>query len=76
MGLASSPAPKSSERGLPLPAIRAAPGLRLSEIVQREGVLGYLLVLPAFLFLLALVAYPFVMALWLSLTDSDRKSVV
>ncbi len=70
MGLVLSPEPKSSERGLPLPATRAAPGLRLSEIVQREGLLGYLLVLPAFLFLLALVAYPFVMALWLSLTDS------
>ncbi len=50
---------------------RAGPGrLRLGARLQREGVLGYLLVLPALLLLAGLVAYPFVMALWLSLTDA------
>lgn len=60
MGLASGP----------LEAVRPVPGVRLGEVIQREGILGYLLILPAFLILLGLVAYPFVMALWLSLTDS------
>jgi len=68
--MASSPAPKSSEAELPFPQIRPAARGRLSLILQREGVLGYLLVLPALLLLLGLVAYPFVIALWLSLTDS------
>ncbi len=43
---------------------------RLGQVLQREGVLGYLLVLPALLLLAGLVAYPFAIALWLSLTDS------
>ncbi len=68
--MASSPAPKSSEAGLPWPEVRPAGWTRLGQILQREGVLGYLLVLPALLLLLGLVAYPFAIALWLSLTDS------
>lgn len=60
MGLASGP----------LEAVRPVSGVRLGEVIQREGILGYLLILPAFLILLGFVAYPFVMALWLSLTDS------
>jgi multiple sugar transport system permease protein len=43
---------------------------RLGQVLQREGILGYLLVLPALLLLAGLVAYPFAIALWLSLTDS------
>jgi len=43
---------------------------RLGQVLQREGILGHLLVLPALLLLAGLVAYPFVIALWLSLTDS------
>ncbi|HET8578839.1 MAG TPA: sugar ABC transporter permease [Methylomirabilota bacterium] len=62
--------PQSSEAGLPLAAPRAVAGARLGVLLQREGVLGYLLVLPALLLLAGLVAYPFAMALWLSLTDS------
>lgn len=70
MAVASSPGPRSSEAGLPFVAARPAVQGRLGQILQREGVLGYLLVLPAFLLLLGLVAYPFLIALWLSLTDS------
>lgn len=37
----------------------------------REGVLGYLFTGPAVVVLLALIAYPFVLALWLSLTNKN-----
>jgi multiple sugar transport system permease protein len=61
---------RSGEAGLPLPAARPHLGARLSVILQREGILGYLFVLPALALLAGLVAYPFAIALWLSLTDS------
>src|SRR5579884_197449 len=37
---------------------------------EREGVLGYLLITPAVLYILALVAYPFLLALWFSVSDA------
>jgi multiple sugar transport system permease protein len=43
---------------------------RLGQILQRDGILGYLFVLPALALLGGLVAYPFAIALWLSLTDA------
>lgn len=36
---------------------------------QEESTLGYLMVSPAFLFLMLLLAYPLVLAIYLSLTD-------
>jgi multiple sugar transport system permease protein len=45
-------------------------GLRLSEWLNREGILGPLFVAPALLLLLVLVAYPFCMALYFSLSDA------
>jgi multiple sugar transport system permease protein len=45
-------------------------GLRLGEWLNREGVLGPLFVAPALLLLLVLVAYPFGMAIYFSLSDS------
>jgi multiple sugar transport system permease protein len=45
-------------------------GLRLGEWLNREGILGPLFVAPAMLLLLVLVAYPFCMALYFSLSDS------
>ena len=44
--------------------------LRLGEWFNREGVLGPLFVTPALLLLLVLVAYPFCMALYFSLSDA------
>jgi multiple sugar transport system permease protein len=44
--------------------------LRLGEWFNREGVLGPLFVAPALLLLLVLVAYPFCMALYFSLSDA------
>ena len=70
MSLASTPAPKSSEAGLPFPAIWRAVGRQLGQMLNQERVLGYFFVLPAVGLLVGLVAYPFVIALWLSLTDA------
>lgn len=42
----------------------------IREFFQRESVMGFAFIAPAFLILLVLVAYPFAMALYLSLTDS------
>ena len=44
--------------------------LRLGEWLNREGILGPLFVAPALLLLLVLVAYPFCMALYFSLSDA------
>jgi multiple sugar transport system permease protein len=41
-----------------------------ASLLERENVLGYLLLLPAALLLLVFVAYPFLYGLWLSLTDA------
>ncbi len=42
---------------------------RTSALLDREDVLGYVLVAPVVLMLLGFLAYPFGLALWLSLTD-------
>jgi multiple sugar transport system permease protein len=44
--------------------------LRFGEWLNREGILGPLFVTPALLLLLVLVAYPFCMALYFSLSDA------
>jgi multiple sugar transport system permease protein len=50
-------------------ARRAAVAQRTARWLDREDVLGYLLVAPVVLMLLGFLAYPFALALWLSLTD-------
>jgi multiple sugar transport system permease protein len=45
-------------------------GRKISLFFQREPALGYTLIAPAFFWLGVLVAWPFVMALYLSVTDS------
>jgi len=41
------------------------------RILEREAPLGYLLLVPTVVMLLAFLAYPFLFGLWLSLTDSE-----
>jgi len=48
---------------------QARHGRRLADYLQQEHVLGYLLLLPAFLWLAGLVAYPFGMAISYCLRD-------
>jgi multiple sugar transport system permease protein len=43
---------------------------KISRLFQREHVLGYTLIAPAFILLGVLVAWPFFMALYFSVTDS------
>jgi multiple sugar transport system permease protein len=50
-------------------ARRVSVARRTSALLDREEILGYLLVAPVVLMLLGFLAYPFVLALWLSLTD-------
>ena len=60
----------SAGEGVIVAARRPRLGLRLGEWLNREGVLGPLFVTPALLLLLVLVAYPFCMALYFSLSDA------
>lgn len=50
-------------------ARRPSGAKRLSQLLDREDVLGYVLVAPVVIIVLGLVGYPFVLALLLSLTD-------
>ena len=47
-------------------AIRRRGGLHLLE---RERVLGYLLIAPAVLYIALLIGYPFLLALWFAVTE-------
>jgi len=57
---------------LPAAATRARPSIRarLSEFFDREHILGPLFISPAFLLILLLVAYPFCMAIYFSLSNT------
>ena len=56
--------------GVIVAAPRPRSGLRLGEWLNREEFLGPLFVAPALLLLLVLVAYPFCMAVYFSLSDA------
>ena len=60
----------SADAGVIVAAPPPRSGLRLGEWLNREGVLGPLFVTPALLLLLVLVAYPFCMAVYFSLSDA------
>jgi multiple sugar transport system permease protein len=51
------------------PALRRRPVFNLRRWTEREGVFSWLMVIPPALFLVALVGYPFVYGIWLSLED-------
>ena len=51
------------------PALRPRPAFSLRRWTEREGVFSWLMVIPPVLFLVALVGYPFVYGIWLSLED-------
>ncbi|MGH1477117.1 MAG: carbohydrate ABC transporter permease [Geminicoccales bacterium] len=42
---------------------------RVFEALEDERVLGYVLLTPAFLLIMVFIAYPFVLGIWMSLTD-------
>ncbi len=43
---------------------------RLSDVLARDSAVAYTFVAPAFFLILCLVAYPFVLSLWFSLSDA------
>src|SRR5262245_65258180 len=47
-----------------------APGRSLSDLLVRDTPVAYAFIAPAFFLLLFLVAYPFVLSVWLSLSDA------
>ena len=42
---------------------------RIFEALEDERVLGYVLLTPAFLLIMIFIAYPFVLGIWMSMTD-------
>lgn len=58
-----------------MPEGRTAPRRRL-PLLDRERPLGYLLILPAVLYLALFIAYPFFMSIWLSLSDAHTGNRV
>lgn len=49
----------------------AGPSKTRTRLLEREAPLGYALVLPAVLYLAIFIAYPFLMSIWLSLSDAQ-----
>jgi multiple sugar transport system permease protein len=49
---------------------RQLPAMGLADVLVRDTPVAYAFVAPAFLLLLGLVAYPFVLSLWFSLSDA------
>lgn len=50
-------------------AARLSIGKRISQWLENEAVLGYVLMLPALLLIVVFIAYPFSLGVWMSLTD-------
>ncbi len=48
----------------------------IGELLDRQGVLAYLLLLPGLAILTAFIAYPFVSSLWLAVTDQSVSTSV
>ncbi len=42
---------------------------RMHEALEDEKILGYVLMMPALILILVFIAYPFVLGIWMSLTD-------
>jgi multiple sugar transport system permease protein len=48
----------------------------IAEVLDRQGVLAYVLLLPGLLILAAFIGYPFVTSLWLAVTDQSVSTSV
>ncbi len=49
--------------------------VRRTPLLEREAPLGYVLVIPAMVYLALFIAYPFVMSIYMSLTDAQAGSM-
>ena len=48
----------------------------IGEVLDRQGVLAYVLLLPGLLILTAFIGWPFITSLWLSVTDQSVSTSV
>src|SRR5919201_265575 len=48
----------------------------IGELLDRQGVLAYVLLLPGVLILVAFIGYPFITSLWLAVTDQSVSTSV
>ena len=56
--------------------VAAGPLPSIGELLDRQGVLAYVLLLPGLLILTAFIGWPFVTSLWLSVTDQSVSTSV
>lgn len=61
--------PPDSDAGTPEKS--TGPGFARLGLLDREAPLGYILVIPAVLYLAIFIAYPFGMSIWMSFTDAQ-----
>lgn len=61
---------KSEGKVLSISLLKASPWQRLRAYLQQDTVIGYLFISPALLLLLTLVAYPFCIALYFSVSNT------
>src|SRR3712207_2818612 len=67
------PAPRgpAMARSIGIADVRRRTSLAGLHLLERPSILGPVLVAPAILYILVLVGYPFVLAVYLSMTDTD-----
>ncbi len=58
-----------------LPRARAAPAARLGHVLESERLLAAMLLTPAVVLLGVFIAYPFVMGIWLAMSDTSVGNV-
>ena len=57
-------------------SVTAGPAPTIGELLDRQGVLAYVLLLPGVLILVAFIGYPFITSLWLAVTDQSVSTSV
>ena len=62
---------ESSSSALVLEQLKPSIVARLQSLLNRENIFAYILLVPALLVLLIFIAYPFVLGIWLSLTNKQ-----
>src|SRR5262249_22209178 len=67
--IVSPPSGRLAARRPAVQGIMALPRHRLRDVLGRDWILGYLLLLPAIAVLVGLIAYPFLYAIYLSLQN-------
>lgn len=56
--------------------VTAGPAPTIGELLDRQGILAYVLLFPGLLILAAFIGYPFITSLWLAVTDQSVSTSV